>query len=221
MSIRLASYVILPSVLAAGAFALYGTGRAPEATASTAPASSAAIVTGGDLPPSDNGDVLPPNHPPIGSMTSSRRSIPPAADDPPAVAWTVPDTWKAAPSPNTMRVATYRAPGGVDVSVSRAGGETEANIQRWAAQFDDIGREGRVEKTVHGLHVVTVDFAGTYVGGGATMGGPSEPKPDWAMVGAIVDSRGPPYFFKMTGPATAIRAARSSFDHLIESISPM
>jgi hypothetical protein len=119
-----------------------------------------------------------------------------------------------------MRLATYTAPGGVDVSVSRAGGAMEANIQRWTAQFDDVGREGRVEKTVRGIHVVTVDMAGTYVGGGAAMGGPAEPQRDWAMVGAIVQGPGPAYFFKMTGPAAAVRAARPSFDHMVESISP-
>ena len=70
-----------------------------------------------------------------------------------------------------MRLATYHASGGVEVSVSRAGGTTEANIQRWIAQFDDVGRDARAEKTVRGLHVVTVDIAGTYVGGGHDDGG--------------------------------------------------
>jgi hypothetical protein len=175
----------------------------------------------GDLPPSDNGDRLPPGHPPIAGMTMPGQSLPPATDDPPALGWTVPDTWKVAPNPNAMRVATYRVPGGVDMSVSRAGGETEANIKRWTDQFDDIGREGRVEKTVRGLHVVTADIAGTYVGGGTTMGGPAEAKRDWALVGAIVEGRSPSYFFKMTGPAGAVRAARPMFDRVIDSISPM
>lgn len=81
-----------------------------------------------------------------------------------------------------MRLATYRTPTGVEASVSRAGGATEANIQRWISQFDDIGPEGRAEKTVHGIHVVTVDVTGTYVGGGMSMGGPTETKHDWAML---------------------------------------
>ena len=113
------------------------------------------------------------------------------------------------------------APGGVEISVSRAGGGTEANIQRWIGQFDNTGREGRVEKTVHGLHVVTVDVAGTYVGGGMAMGGgAAEAKPDWALVGAIVESVSPPYFFKMTGPAAAVRAARPAFDRLVDHLTP-
>jgi hypothetical protein len=218
MSIRLASYAVLPVLLVAAGFALYGAGRASEVPAATT--ISPPPTAGGDVLPSDNGEALPPNHPPIGGMTASRRSMPPADDDPPALTWTIPEAWKEAPSPNAMRLATYQAPGGVEVSVSRAGGATEANIQRWIAQFDDVGRENRAEKTVHGLHVVTVDVAGTYVGGGTSMGGPAEPKRDWAMVGAIVESPSPPYFFKMTGSAAAIRAARPAFDRLLGSISP-
>jgi hypothetical protein len=41
------------------------------------------------------------------------------------------------------------------------------------------------------------------------------------MVGAVVESRSPPYFFKMTGPAAAVHAARAAFDHLVDGITPM
>jgi hypothetical protein len=117
-----------------------------------------------------------------------------------------------------MRLATYQVPGGVEVSVSRAGGTTDANIQRWVGQFDDVGREVHAEKTVHGVRVVSVDVAGTYVGGG--MGGRTESLRNWAMVGAVLESRSPSYFFKMTGPAAAVRAALPAFDRLVDSIEP-
>jgi hypothetical protein len=120
-----------------------------------------------------------------------------------------------------MRLATYRVPGGAEVSVSRAGGEREANIQRWVSQFTDGGRPGRAEKTVHGLHVVMVDIAGTYAGGAMTAGSQSAVHPDWAMVAAIVEGPGLPYFFKMTGPAAAVRAARPALDGLVDGITPM
>jgi hypothetical protein len=35
-----------------------------------------------------------------------------------------------------------------------------------------------------------------------------------------VESRSPPYFFKMTGPAAAVRAARSVFDRFLDGVSP-
>ena len=171
--------------------------------------------------PVDHSERLPPNHPAIGGATPPHGSMPSAAADPPALAWTMPTGWEQAPSPNAMRLATYRAPDGVEVSVSRAGGATDANIQRWVGQFDDVGHEVHAEKTVHGLHVVTVDIAGTFVGGGTTPGATAEPHPAWAMVGAVVESRSPPYFIKMTGPVSAVRAARAAFDRLVDGITPL
>ena len=218
MSKRIATFIVIPAVLAAGALALYGVGRVPNATAAAPGASAAMPPPTDDLLPLENGGTLPPNHPPIGGANTPLG--PGAVAEAPALVWKMPAGWQEAPSPNTMRLATYRVPGGVEVSVSRAGGDTEANIQRWIAQFDDVGREARVEKTVHGLHVVTVDVTGTYVGGGMAMGGPAAPTPDWTLVGAIVESRSPPYFFKMTGPASAVRAARSVFDRFLDGVSP-
>ncbi len=188
----------------------------------TLPANHPAIGAGG------MGDTLPPDHPPIGSGASPHGSMPsspqgamPAGDSDPALTWKMPATWKEAPNPNAMRLATYQAPGGVQVSVSRAGGDNEANIQRWIGQFDNVGHDGRSDKTVHGLHVDIVDIAGTFVGGGMAMGAAAEPKPDWAMVGAIVETASPRYFFKMTGPAAAVRAARPAFDRLVDGVTPM
>jgi hypothetical protein len=221
MSKRMAAFVVIPAVFAAGALAFYRVERLPETTAAGAfGGSAAALVPAGAVLPSESREMLPPNHPPVGPATSPDGWLPSAGSDAPAIVWKMPSGWQEAPSPNAMRLATYRAPGGVEVSVSRAGGATEANIQRWIAQFDDVDREDRVEKTVHGVHVVTVDIAGTYVGGGMPMEGSAEPKPNWAMVGAIVESRSPPYFLKMTGPVAAVRAARRTFDRFLESIAP-
>jgi hypothetical protein len=216
MSIRVVAFVLPPVILLAGVLAFYGAKRAPDAASIAYPATPAPTT---NFPPFESVTALPPNHPAIGAATPQHAW--PAADaDPAALAWSVPPGWHAAPTSNAMRLATYRVPGGAEVSVSRAGGATEANIQRWIAQFDDVGHEGRAEKTVRGFHVVTVDVSGTYVGGGVTMGGPSEPQHDWAMVGAIVEGASPPYFFKMTGPSAAVRAAKPMFDRLLESIAP-
>jgi hypothetical protein len=241
MSMRFASLALIPAVVVAGSLAVCGLGRtSPAAIALPAAPVAPAMARGGEpsenggaLPPnhpaidmgsmnigSMNGGALPPNHPPIGGAVAPQGSPPPADSAPPAIVWKMPDAWREAPNPNAMRLATYRVPGSVEVSVSRAGGSTDANIQRWLAQFEDIARDTRAEKNVHRLQIVTVDIAGTYVGGGMTMGGPPEPKHDWAMVGAIVESPSPPYFFKMMGPAAAVHAARPLFDRLLETIAP-
>jgi hypothetical protein len=219
MSIRLAAYVVIAVLLVAAGWTLHGVWRAPDA-APIAMATSPATAGGAEVMPLDNSETLPPNHPPIGG-TQHGATMPSAGGDAPALAWKMPTGWQEAASPNAMRLATYRVPGGVEVSVSRAGGATDANIQRWVGQFDDVGREQHAEKTVHGLHVVTVDIAGTFVGGGMTPGAAAEPHPAWAMVGAVIESRSPPYFIKMTGPAAAVRAARVAFDLLIDGITPL
>jgi hypothetical protein len=235
MASRFGAFLLIPVVFFAGALALYGVERVPGATAAPSRGMSAPLAPVGEMLPSDNGDTLPPdhpplgednggtlppNHPPIGGAASPKASLPSAASDPPALVWKMPAAWQQAPNPNAMRLATYRAPGGVEITISRAGGATEANIERWIAQFDNAGRDGRVEKTVRGLHVITVDVAGTYVGGGMATGATAEPKPDWAMVGSIVETRSPSYFFKMTGPAAAVRQERPVFDRFIDSVTP-
>jgi hypothetical protein len=233
---RFGAYAVIPAVFVAGGLALWGVEQVPGAASvinatprsgTDQPGEMLPTENGGALPPDHpsigagaNGAMLPADHPSMGGADSPQGPMPSAAGEPPALVWKVPATWQEAPNPNAMRLATYHVPGGVEVAVSRAGGATEANIQRWISQFDDVGHDARVEKTVHGLRVVTVDVAGTYVGGGMAMGTASEPKPGWALVGAIVESRSPSYFFKMTGPVAAVHAARPVFDRFLESITP-
>jgi hypothetical protein len=220
MSTRFASFLVISGILVAIGLGLYGLDHRSEAAvlpiAVVQPRSS-----GVDGLPSDTGGMLPPNHPPIGAGTSPHGSAPAPDDEAASLAWKKPATWDDAPNASSMRLATYRVPGGAEVSVSRAGGNTESNIQRWVGQFDPVGHQARAEKTSHGVHVITVDLAGTYVGGGMAMGAATEARPDWAMVAAIAQGPGLPYFFKMTGPASAVRAARAAFDHLVDSIAPM
>lgn len=145
-------------------------------------------------------------------------------DEPAAITWTAPAAWPAAPNPSSMRLATHRVPhvagdtSDAELSIARAGGDTNANIERWVAQFTQSGAPRRTEKVVHGLPVTIVAIEGTYENG--MMGTDSSPHPGWAMLGAIVQTPGLPYFFKLTGPAATVRAARSSFDAMLDSVQP-
>ncbi len=127
---------------------------------------------------------------------------------------------------SAMRIGTYRVnPGShaaspAEVSVIRAGGTTEANIQRWLGQFDDAGQETRTTKTVRGFKITVVEVSGTFLGGSMTPDAKSVAHPGWALLGAIVETPGSPYFFKLTGDAATVRAARASFDALLDSITP-
>ena len=159
--------------------------------------------------------TLPPNHPPVGANATSAGA---ERDDPPSLAWSVPTGWKSVVSASAMRLATYRVPAqkgdseDADVSVIRAGGSTDANIDRWIHQFEGNPKQVRTQSTVAGFKVTTVEVTGSFMGGGM-MGGSGDPKakPNWALLGAIVETQGSPYFFKMTGPRATVSAARDAF----------
>jgi hypothetical protein len=223
-----APYIALAVVLAgAAAFAVARRDEAPahdvSASAPAAPEPPAPADPHGTMsPPGDPHGAagLPADHPPIGP---DDKVLP--DEEEPAVTWKVPEAWKTMPNPSPMRIATYRVPRAsgdaddADVSVTRAGGGTEANIERWLGQFDDAGQDKRSQKTVRGLKVTIVEVAGTFLGGGM-MGAAPAPKKGWALLGAIVETPGAPYFFKLTGPSASVRAARPAFDALVASITP-
>jgi hypothetical protein len=112
------------------------------------------------------------------------------------------------------------APGGggvAELTVSRAGGSTAENLERWVGQFDNAGPDRRSERTVRGLRVSTLEVSGTYEGGMTKAGGEA-PRPEWGLLGAVIETAGPFYFFKMVGPAASVRAARPAFDALVNSV---
>jgi hypothetical protein len=168
---------------------------------------------------------LPPNHPPISGAVSPHDGIGgsiASADEAPAITWDVPTGWKTLPNPNAMRIATYRpASGDSELIAARAGGSTDANIQRWIGQFDEPAQSQRSRRTVHGFRVEVVEIRGTYAGSGMMPGAPSEPHPGWTLLGAVVETPGSHYFFKLIGPSDQVQATHASFDALIASIRPL
>lgn len=215
MKTRIIPFVAAGIVLGSAAIALVHA-DAPAAEVSTA---LPAVAAANNSPQ----PALPPNHPPI-SPSMSRHGAPGAnvatADEAPAVTWTVPSGWQTSPNPNAVRIATYHPSATTEVSVSRAGGTTEANIQRWIGQFDDAGKDTRTEKTVRGMKVDIVEVKGTYLGSGMMAGPAAETHAGWSLVGAVVETPGSHYFFKLLGPADEVLAARASFDALVASITP-
>lgn len=147
------------------------------------------------------------------------------APEAPAITWTAPAPFASAASTSSMRLATYRvAPVAGDsepaeLTVVRAGGTTDANIDRWVRQFDDAGKETRTEKTVAGFKVTIVEVSGSYLGGAMTPTGAPDPKKGWSLLGAIVETPGSPYFFKMIGPTATVKKAHDGFVALVESIT--
>ena len=49
--------------------------------------------------------------------------------------------------------------------------------------------------------------------------GPKTPKPGYKLLGAIVEGPGGNVFFKLTGPAKTVEAARADFNKLLKGVT--
>lgn len=187
-------------------------------------------------PPLEPGATMPPGHPPLGGGTAMQPGgmLPPvdpnAGTGQAALAWTAPASWQSVPPTSSMRRAQYRVPGpGGDAECvvfyfgPGQGGDPQSNAQRWAAQF--AGADGKPaldtlktrEIAVGSSKVLMVEANGTYQPG-AMMGGPDQPQPGWALLGAIAQGPDANWFFKLTGPGATIEAERANFDALLQSL---
>ncbi|HSS44902.1 MAG TPA: hypothetical protein VLO07_06125 [Thermoanaerobaculia bacterium] len=142
------------------------------------------------------------------------------------VRWSVPARWREQP-PRQMRVATYLVPGTGGAEAGECavfyfgkgqGGSVEENVARWTKQFEAPANAKTTTRSVGGMRVHVVDLSGTYLGTGGPMMESQERKPNYRLLGAIVEAPGGLLFFKCTGPASTISQAQEEFDRLIQSL---
>jgi len=141
------------------------------------------------------------------------------------IAWTAPPRWMSVPNPSSMRLATFKIPrvsgdeGDPELSVTQVGGDVDSNIDRWIGQFDEAAQKTaqRSTKTVRGMKVTFVEIEGAFSGG---MGPSKGVQKGWALLGAIVETSPMPHFFKLTGPAKSVKAARAELEGMIDTITP-
>jgi hypothetical protein len=244
--LSLPTVLVLLAVVGAGAFAAgqsTSSGSASFSGQSNAapPAEPAPAAVPENEDPTENNELLPPGHPPTAGSAAAelpaghppvdsrdraraQPAVPgaPVRDDAP-LEWKAPARWQLVPNANSMRIATYRvprAPGDSDdaeLSIVQAGGSVDANAERWIGQFDSPSQRSakRSTRKVGTLEVAIVEAQGTYSGG---MGKEGSSRAGWALLGAIVPTPNMPCFFKLTGPAKSVSAARGEFDTLIASL---
>ncbi len=105
------------------------------------------------------------------------------------------------------------------------GGGVEGNIQRWIGQMQapDGGDASSVAirsklTTAAGLDIHFVEIDGTFkesMGGGPMTGGRTVPRPDYRLVGAIVEGPSGEVFFKLTGPRKTARAMEEGMRQML------
>ena len=194
------------------------------------------VATGGGCrrTPEPPGPEASPSSQPAASPRPVEQAAPVSSALPPVeITWVDPAGLRRVPPKNAMRKASYEVP--------RAKGDTEdgelavfyfgpgqgggidANVDRWVKQFSGVspGDVKRADRQANGLRQHTVEIEhGTFDAGQMAMGGAAGPKKDYALAGAIVEAPSGAYFFKMTGPAHTVAAARPAFLQMLDSVKP-
>jgi hypothetical protein len=98
------------------------------------------------------------------------------------------------------------------------GGGVQSNIDRWLGMFqeprDKLG--AKTDKaTVGGRTVTYVEAEGTFLSG--PPGGAKTPMPNYALVGAIIESDAGNVFVRLTGPKALAKASKDEFKKMVES----
>ena len=140
------------------------------------------------------------------------------------LAFPLPSGWKSSPPSSPMRLAEVAVPDAstdpakaCSITFSTAGGEIQANIDRWAGQvLDSSGAPSKpnvTKRQVAGMAVTTAEMTGKYAGMGD-----STPRENWTMRASIIETPGGLLFIKMTGPAEQMAAAAKSFDAMVDGL---
>jgi hypothetical protein len=141
------------------------------------------------------------------------------------IEWTIPTGWTEQPA-RAMRVATYTVPGkgtdagecGVFYFGKGQGGTAQENIKRWGSQFEGAPEPKTSVQTVAGMTVHWVKANGTYLAPAGPAMQSQGKKPNYRLIGAIIEAPEGLVFFKCTGPAATITGNEPAFDGMVKSI---
>ncbi len=154
---------------------------------------------------------------PFAGRRPPRRESPPAETDRDSLPFTCtpPEGWQPAQA-NAMQLARFRIANGdqqAEISISSAGGDLAANVNRWREQIRLPPLEGNgLQKE---LHKVTVDdHDGILVD---LLGPENDPKRE-ALEGVIVEALGRQWFIKLRGDAELAGREKEHFQEFLQSI---
>lgn len=155
-------------------------------------------------------------------------AVPALADSAGALSWTMPAAWKA-DAPRPMRAATYVVPAakgdaepgecGIFYFGEGQGGSAQQNVDRWVGQFEGAKSQPQKKEKLGGFDVTTIEVDGTYASSMGGPMGPKTPKPNFKLLGAIVEGPKGNVFFKLTGPAKTVEAARADFMKMLKGVT--
>jgi hypothetical protein len=123
-----------------------------------------------------------------------------------------------------MRRASYEIPPAKgdkavgELNVFILGGDVEPNIQRWIDEFSGFDPKtlARSDRMVNDMTQAVVEIPKGKFSGGM---GSTTASDNYALLGAIVVTpAGHKYFFKLTGPAATVKAARDPFYRMLDGM---
>lgn len=107
------------------------------------------------------------------------------------------------------------------MTVMAAGGSIDANVERWYGQFTQpdgsktADRAKREKLSAAGCEIHLVDISGTFLDRPAPRA-PGVERPDYRMLGAIVDTKQGLIFFKFYGPQKTVAEQEQAFRAMLE-----
>ncbi len=128
----------------------------------------------------------------------------------------VPQSWQKDERPAGISVASYTVKEGAQsasVTLTAAGGDWVANINRWRGQVD----LPQLQEAELAREVATWDVAGAQARF-VDANNPNKTGPASRILGAIVPLRGQTWFFKMTGPSEVVGRHKAEFESFVKSI---
>lgn len=147
-----------------------------------------------------------------------------------ALAFVPQPEWIEETPSSAMRKAQYRLPGDAGEAtlvVYHFGprtGTLEANLERWAGQFEQpdggesSARMTREPRRVGELEVLLVDLSGTYVAETFPGSGEHVREEGWRMLTAVIDTPEGPYYAKLVGPQATVDAHAARLDSFLEAL---
>jgi hypothetical protein len=104
------------------------------------------------------------------------------------------------------------------LTVSTAGGDIEANIERWRSQFGEKPeKESRRTTQADGLEISLVDFSGEFNDQRGPFAPPTK-QPGSRMLAAIISVEGELFFVKAVGPERTVAAHEDKFMAFVDSV---
>jgi hypothetical protein len=150
--------------------------------------------------------------------------------------FTVPARWQSEPVASPARAGQWQIPPlhGMDGQEGEAvafyfgpglGGDAKQNIEAWiGTMFNAEGQPAAAEQKHHetgGLKISQVVIFGTYNQVVPVPGIPPVAKPNYGLLGAVIESPQGNIYWRFTGPEPLITADLPLFNKIIDSVKPL